>query len=97
MVNMKLRLLIVLGFILVGLFGFALCELLNDDTDDVPVITFLHNGSLSGIMPITPGYNIVIDVQNNATIRFVKDDFSVSYVITEDGFRHHNYSKGCYE
>jgi len=84
-------------FVLGTFFGVAYSDFMGKPCEDTPVITFLYNDSFSGIMPISPGYNVVINVQNDTPAALVKDNCWIFYVVTEDGLRHHNYSKECYE
>ena len=79
-------------FVLGALFGFGYCNFTNNTSEDTTAITFLYNDSFSGIMPVNPGENVVINIQNNTTVGIVGDNYSVFYIVTEDGFRHYNYS-----
>ena len=48
-------------------------------------------------MPLEPGEDVVINLQNDTPVAFVRGNCWIFYSVTEDGFRDFNYSKECYE
>lgn len=98
---MKLKFLIVIGATMIifaagSLFGAMLSNFTDDDdSNELTTITFLYNDSFSGIMPINPGYNVIVNLNNNTEVSFEKGNYSVTYLVVSDGFRHHNSSGEC--
>ena len=84
-------------FVLGMIFGTGLCNFANSDSENTSIVTFLHNDSFSAIMPLNPGEDVVINLQNNSSVAFVDGNCWVFYSATEDGLVYHNYSKECYE
>lgn len=84
-------------FVLGIIFGIGYCNFVSDNCEDTPVITFLHNDSFSGMMPIAPGYNVIINVQSDTSVGFVRDNCWTFYTVTEDGFTHYESSGECQE
>ena len=78
-------------------FGIGYSDFADKTCNDTPVITFLYNDSFSGLMPISPGYSVIINTQDEIDVALVKDNCWIFYTVTEDGFRNHNYSKECFE
>lgn len=74
--------------IVAGTVGLVIVitNLQGSDCDGASTIIFLHNNSFSGIQQIHPGYDIIINFDNDTTITHVKDNYSVTYIITSDGF-----------
>ena len=96
---MKLILILagVMIFVLGIFFGFAYCDFTDNTCEDTSIVTFLHNDSFSAIMPLEPGENVVINLQNDTPVAFVQGNCWIFYSVTEDGFRDYNCSKECYE
>ena len=87
----------VMIFVLGIFFGFAYCDFTDNTCEDTSIVTFLHNDSFSAIMPLEPGEDVVINLQNDTPVAFVRGNCWIFYSVTEDGFRDFNYSKECYE
>ena len=87
----------VMIFVLGLFFGFAFCDFTDNTCEDTSIVTFLHNDSFSALVPLNPGENVVINVQNDTSVAFVNGNCWIFYSLTEDGLVYHNYSKECYE
>ena len=87
----------VMIFVLGMIFGIGFYNLTDNICEDTSIVTFMHNDSFSALMPLNPGENVVINVQNDTSVAFVNGNCWVFYSITEDGLVYHNYSNECYE
>lgn len=96
---MKLILILagVMIFVLGIFFGFTYCDFTDNTCEDTSTVTFLYNDSFSAIMPLDPGEDVVINLQNDTPVAFVQGNCWIFYSVTEDGLVYHNYSKECYE
>ena len=71
------------------IFGFLLSDYIENSSDEISTITFFHNGSFSGVQPINPGYNLVINFHNDTAVSFVSENYTVGYLITPAGFKNY--------